>query len=257
MTRHGLAGHNTPENAAPPESRLALIDHVTIAHDDKERRALLDDMAAPAGPMVLSFLNQHSFNLGWSDPDFRHHLLESDLLLRDGVGIAVCMRLLGRDPGLNLNGTDLIPDVARRFAGRATMICGTVPPYVEKAAEAVAGLGGHVVGVMDGFRDDDAYLRAVREKHPDLVILGMGMPKQERVAALLADRCDQSMLIVNGGAVLDFLAQRFPRAPRLFRRLRLEWAYRLMLEPRRLWRRYVLGGFAFLWRILALKLTPR
>jgi hypothetical protein len=77
----------------------------------------------------------------------------------------------------------------------------------------------------------------------------MGMPKQERVALLLRDALAHPCVIVAGGAILDFLAGRFPRAPRALRRVGLEWLYRLAFEPRRLASRYLLGNAAFLWRI--------
>ncbi len=77
------------------------------------------------------------------------------------------------------------------------------------------------------------------------------MPKQEFVAAELVKYLDRRhpCLILNGGAILDFLADRFPRAPHTLRRFRLEWLFRLFLEPGRLWRRYILGGLIFSTRL--------
>ena len=69
----------------------------------------------------------------------------------------------------------------------------------------------------------------------------MGMPKQERVNQRLMEVLTTPAIIICGGAIVDFYAQRFSRAPSIFRRLGVEWLYRLCIEPRRLFRRYVLG----------------
>jgi exopolysaccharide biosynthesis WecB/TagA/CpsF family protein len=76
----------------------------------------------------------------------------------------------------------------------------------------------------------------------------MGMPKQERVAALLARHLDYPCLIICGGAILDFLGGKVTRAPKAFRRIGMEWLYRFMLEPKRLFKRYMVGNFVFLYR---------
>jgi exopolysaccharide biosynthesis WecB/TagA/CpsF family protein len=85
----------------------------------------------------------------------------------------------------------------------------------------------------------------------------MGMPRQELLSAMIAKELRGPILIVNGGAILDFMAGRFKRAPRMLRRLGLEWAFRLLLEPNRLWRRYLLGNFVFLWRTAQIMLHRR
>jgi exopolysaccharide biosynthesis WecB/TagA/CpsF family protein len=87
-----------------------------------------------------------------------------------------------------------------------------------------------------------------------LIILGMGMPRQEIVALALRAALHRPCLIVCGGAILDFLGGRVPRAPRLLQGLGLEWAWRLAREPRRLFRRYVLGNPVFIGRALLLAL---
>lgn len=235
---------------ARPEACRLLLEKLRIARSDDEREALIAELAAPERPLVLAFLNQHGLNLCWSDGAFRDGLAGADVLLRDGIGVSACLRLLGREPGLNLNGTDFIPALAAAYAGRPVLLCGTCAPWLERAAGAVESLGCRVVGTVDGFHPDADYLEAARSLRPALILLGMGMPRQEQVAAALAGALDYPVVIVNGGAVLDFLAGRFPRAPRAVRRLRLEWAFRLALEPRRLWRRYLLGGAAFAWRTL-------
>ncbi|ALN80808.1 WecB/TagA/CpsF family glycosyltransferase [Lysobacter antibioticus] len=237
--------------AAMPRIR-ALLDRLDIVDDPRRQRRLLDELRQPKRTTVLSFLNQHAFNLAWTDAAFCEDLLRSELLLRDGVGMAACLRLLVRAPGLNMNGTDLIPQLVAAYAGRRVAVAGTEQPYLERAVRHLREQGLDIVCSIDGFGGEDRCVATIAAARPELVILGMGMPRQERIAARLAGELEQPTLIVNGGAILDFMAGRFPRAPQWLRRIGLEWLYRLLKEPRRLWRRYVLGGGQFLWRALCL-----
>jgi exopolysaccharide biosynthesis WecB/TagA/CpsF family protein len=83
----------------------------------------------------------------------------------------------------------------------------------------------------------------------------MGMPNQEYLAVCLRERLSHPVLIVNGGAVLDFLGGKVTRAPKVMRNTGTEWAYRLFLEPRRLARRYLLGIPAFFSRVALTRLV--
>lgn len=237
-----------------------LLDRLRIVRDEVQYQDLLQRLADPGRTTVLSFFNQHAFNLAWTDPTFAEDLRRSDVLLRDGVGVAACLRLLARDPGLNANGTDLIPQLLAAFGGRRAVLIGTREPYLQRASQCLReDYGIDVACALDGFGEAARYLEVVARERPELVVLAMGMPKQERVAADLAQwarGAGQRLLIVNGGAIADFIAGRIARAPAWMRRARLEWLYRLGREPRRLWRRYLLGGVAFGARALRLAADP-
>ena len=231
----------------------ALLCRLDLIRDGAAESALLDKLAKVSRPFVVSFLNQHGFNLAWSKPEFCDTLMGADVLLRDGIGISACLKIIGQEPGENMNGTDLIPRIAARYEDRRVMLIGTVEPWLERAANVLDERGCNVVARVDGFQSEEAYVEAVRAARPDLVILGMGMPKQEKVAAQLAKALDWPVLIVNGGAIIDFLGGRVERAPQWVRAARMEWGFRLAKEPRRMFGRYVVGGFTFLGRIAKLK----
>ena len=103
----------------------------------------------------------------------------------------------------------------------------------------------------------DEYLRLAARESPHLVVLAMGMPRQERLARALRAAAQGPCLIICGGAIADFLGGRYARAPRWLQRLGLEWCWRLAREPRRLFGRYVLGNPLFLARALWLALSRR
>ena len=106
--------------------------------------------------------------------------------------------------------------------------------------------------VAHGFLDTPRYVRLAAAHRPHVIVLGMGMPRQEEVAAVLRAALGYPCLIICGGAIIDFLGGKTSRAPAWMRGAGLEWLYRLCLEPRRLFRRYVVGNPLFLSRALSL-----
>lgn len=234
--------------------RDGLVEAITAVADDAGREALVERLTHLEGPFVLSFVNAHAHNLAAGDARFRADLLASDCILRDGIGMQLLYQLLGKAPGLNMHGTDFIPLLLRRFAGRPVALLGTQQPWLGKTAARVAE-ASPLGAVLDGFQPEGAYLPALQEKPADLVVLGMGMPRQERVAQLLkAGLGGRPCLIVNGGAILDFLGGKVQRAPAWMSAVGLEWTYRLAQEPRRLFKRYVVGNAAFLARAVRTRL---
>lgn len=199
-------------------------------------------------PVSLAFVNAHALNICHANPEFLRNLAEADYVFRDGSGMKILFKMLRKDPGLNLNGTDLIPRIMELYAGKDAALLGTREPYVRRAADLVAKKGIKPVLLMDGFRKNKEYIEAVRHYRPFLIILGMGMPKQEKLASLLVRYLDYPCIIICGGAILDFMGGKVSRAPLAFRKLGMEWLYRLGREPRRLFRRYVVGNLVFLLR---------
>jgi hypothetical protein len=234
-----------------------LLERLSFVDSAQQESQLLQALASPSSPTVLGFANAHAMNSATSDADFSRALAGCDVLLRDGSGVAILLRLLGQEPGLNLNGTDLIPKLLRRFDGRSIALFGTREPYLEQARVQVESeLAPQSACICaNGFLPDAEYLRLAREQQPDLIVLGMGMPRQELLAQRLRATLTHPCLIVCGGAIIDFLGGKTPRAPQWMRMAGVEWCYRLALEPRRLFARYVLGNPLFLARALRFMLA--
>ncbi len=232
----------------------ALVGSVVRVHGPRGQDQLLDWLAQPDRPRVLAFVNAHAMNCAAEDARFFDALSGADILLRDGIGMALLMTLLNQRPGLNLNGTDLIPRILARHAGAPLALFGTQQPWLGCAAQRVIReLAPRVPCVIaHGFLPTQDYVQLARSHAPALIILGMGMPRQEEVAQALRAQLTRPALIVCGGAILDFLGGRMSRAPRVLRHLGLEWVWRLLREPRRLFRRYVVGNPVFIARALRL-----
>ena len=231
-----------------------LVDRLLRVESEDGKRQLLDQLAMPSRPTVLAFVNAHAMNSAASSPHFFQALRSADIVLRDGSGMAILLKLLARQPGLNLNGTDLIPAILRRYDGRPIALFGTQEPYLSSARDTVRRTFAPQSQCIaaSGFLPTSDYLALAASHAPALIVLGMGMPRQEEVARELRAALHHPCLIVCGGAIIDFMGGKTSRAPRWVRAVGMEWLYRLGLEPRRLFKRYVLGNPLFVARALRL-----
>lgn len=230
--------------------RLTLV-HATADVPDFISRSLVEIDR----PTTLAFVNAHALNTVVLDDGFYLHIAQADVILRDGSGLRALQEMLGSRAGLNMNGTDFIPLVLNRFNGRNIGLFGTTLEFAERARSALlAGVTPESeIVCADGFQEFDHYLALARQQQPSVIVLGMGMPKQERIASQLKAALDHPCLIVCGGAILDFLGGKTRRAPAWIRRMGAEWVFRLVSEPRRLFRRYVIGNPTFLTRAFLYK----
>jgi exopolysaccharide biosynthesis WecB/TagA/CpsF family protein len=215
----------------------------------------LDSRLATGERIKLTYLNAHASNVAAGDPEFLS-ALQHFSILNDGVGLDIAARTFnGKAFPENLNGTDF----TLRFLGETSQhfrifLLGARPGVAEDAAETIeAMLPQHkVVGVRDGYfvATGAAEVAAeIRASGADLLLVALGNPGQELWIERNFDATNCRMAI-GVGALFDFLARRMPRAPQAVRRLRLEWAFRLALEPSRLWRRYLIGNPLFLARVM-------
>jgi exopolysaccharide biosynthesis WecB/TagA/CpsF family protein len=228
-----------------------------------EAVALIDARLDAGERIKLAYLNAHGSNLAARDTPYRE-TLSRFTVLNDGSGLGIAARVLhGRPFAANLNGTDFTPHFLKTTRHRFRIyLLGAQPGVAEEAAAVLARIAPQhaLAGARDGYfpaGEAGAVSAGIAASGADLVIVAMGNPGQE----LFIDRNFDAMgcrMAIGVGALLDFLAGRVPRAPTAFRRLGLEWVYRLGLEPGRMWRRYVLGNPRFLARVVAARLKrPR
>jgi N-acetylglucosaminyldiphosphoundecaprenol N-acetyl-beta-D-mannosaminyltransferase len=229
-----------------------LTAHITLIQSEDQLVQALDALAHVQKAHVLAFVNAHAMNCAAEDKTFFEALRAADTLYRDGIGMDIMYRMQGTPAGLNLNGTDLIPQLLVRFNGQSIALYGTQEPYLGQAAKSIAaGIAPNsLIQCADGFQPVSTYIELAKAQRPQLIVLGMGMPKQEQVAAQLRGQLSHACLIVCGGAIIDFMGGKVSRAPAWMRRLNVEWVYRLAMEPTRLFKRYVMGNPKFLYRAL-------
>lgn len=204
--------------------------------------------------LKLAFCNANLVNAAAGDAALQSGLA-GFLVLADGIGVDLGSRILYREGfPANLNGTDFFPSLFAevRRPIRVALLGGR-PGVADRAvANLTRRYPAHRFSVVShGYftaEDEPKLLAGLKTQRPDLLLVAMGNPLQEH---FIADKIEARHCSVAAGvgALFDFFAGEVPRAPELLRQIRLEWIYRLWLEPRRLWRRYVLGNPAFLLRV--------
>ncbi len=158
------------------------------------------------------------------------------LVLADGVGDLCAARILGTPLPGRVAGADLVPRLLARLAerGGSVFLYGARPGVAERAGESLQSAcpGLRIAGTENGYiSDETALLEALEREKPDLLLLGLGAPRQELWMA--ENRQRTSAVMIGVGGLLDVFAGDIPRAPEAWQRLGLEWLYRLLREPRR------------------------
>ncbi|TIP99189.1 MAG: WecB/TagA/CpsF family glycosyltransferase [Mesorhizobium sp.] len=236
------------------------ISVLAIRWDDAV--ALLTRLIAERRFTKVSFLNAHNANVAYTDPVVAE-ALDDFLILPDGVGVDLAAKLLyGASFPDNLNGTDFIPAFLQASARPLTVgLLGATQVNAEAASKKLAALAlqHRFVVIHDGYfspAEEPAIVDRIARLRPDVLLVAMGVPRQELWIARHID-ARHCTLPIAVGALLDFMSGTVPRAPLWMRRLRLEWLFRLWIEPGRLWRRYVVGNPLFLWRVIGQKFLRR
>jgi len=212
----------------------------------------------------LFYLNIYGANLALQSPQFRQLVNQADLVYCDGVGVQVGARLLGETLPERMTPPDWIDKLFGicESGGYSVFLLGAKPGVAERAREVIQQSFPNLAitihhGYFDKHKDsaeNRSLVAAINRSKPDLLIVGFGMPLQEQWISENYDSLEASVFLPVG-AMLDYVAGMVPRAPRWLTDRGLEWLARLVIEPKRLWRRYVIGIPVFFFYIIKSKLT--
>jgi N-acetylglucosaminyldiphosphoundecaprenol N-acetyl-beta-D-mannosaminyltransferase len=217
--------------------------------------AILQDLAAIPAAVTrwVCFLNSHNFNAAMQDAECRAALQGACAVFPDGVAIRVAARLFGRRVPDNLPGTDLVPAMLASSAGRCFLI-GDTAEQIERASGELERRfpGWSVAGFASGFfgsaEEERRVVEHVNRTEPNLLLIGMGTPHQERFMLRHSTELRVPLCICVGG-LFGYWSKKLIRAPRALRALHLEWLWILAQQPRKL-RRYTIGTVVFFAKIL-------
>ena len=212
----------------------------------------------PEGKLLINTINAFSYNNARRDVLFEEALTKGDVLIPDGISIVrACKWLKAKSrPKERIAGWDLFTFEMHKLneKGGKVMFLGSSEKVLklirEKAALVYPNL--EVVTYSPPYKpqftveDDLNMVKAINDADPDLLWIGMTAPKQEKWTYANWDRLNIHCHVGTIGAVFDFFAGTHKRAPMIWQRLGFEWLYRLLAEPRRMWRRYILGNALFL-----------
>ena len=209
------------------------------------------DLVEAGGPATVGYANVHVLNQAVGDGELRAFLNALDLCYCDGNGVRWAARVTGQALPERMTGADWIWDFAAVAEGRWRVFwLGGEPGVTELAAQKLREKHPDFELASDhGFHDDVAPLLArINAWQPHILLVGMGTPAQERWVARWRDALDVPVVWVLG-ATHDFVSGRVSRGPVWLHRDH-EWLARLLVDPRRLWRRYLLGNARFAGRVL-------
>ena len=211
-------------------------------------------------PITFACANPHSLVVANTDQYFRDALNNSDQVVADGIGIVLRGKLSGLKIKPRITGADYffaLMNEANRLGGKRVFFLGSTDHVLTKIKEKVARDYPEIVatgslsppfGVWTK-EEQEHVLDTINDFHPDVLWVGMTAPKQETWAHTYRSKLNAAV-IGSIGAVFDFYAGTQPRAPRWMHENGLEWLYRMVREPRRMWRRNFISAPQFLTLIL-------
>lgn len=207
---------------------------------------------------AVHLCNAYTVSLAQTDENFRSLLNRSEFNFPDGMPLVWVARRVGIALSDRVYGPDLMIDVLDRgrAAGLRHFLYGATDDVLKDLEhQLVKRLPGAVIAgkLAPPFRelgaaDDDEVVRAVSSSDANVVWVGLGTPKQDYCVDRLRSRLDVPLVAV--GAAFNFHTGRVRQAPRLVQRAGMEWAFRLVMEPRRLWKRYLVGNSRFVWSVI-------
>jgi N-acetylglucosaminyldiphosphoundecaprenol N-acetyl-beta-D-mannosaminyltransferase len=246
--------------------RVSLLGVLIDRVDRRAAVSALEGFLRDGGRHQVVTVNTDFVRIADRYPDYRELLNAADLAVPDGMPLVWLSRLTGRPLVERVAGIELVEEVCRLGAreGIGLFLLGARPGVAERAGRSLAAryAGLRITGVfVPPFRartpeDDRAMVDAIRAAGRSILLVALGAPRQDRFIAANLAELDVPVAIGVGGT-LDILAGAIPRAPQWMQRHGLEWLWRLIQEPRRLWRRYLLEDVPLVVRIAGVALRDR
>ncbi len=231
------------------------VDFMGVKVDNLDTRQLLERIlcyASGSRQRLVMYVNADCMLIARKNRDYKKLLNSADILYPDGIGVVLGARFLGLGMAARSTAADFMPDFCSHFAERGYKIflLGAREGVASKAAlrllEKVPNL--KIAGTHHGYFTQDEtekVISLINNSGAHILLVGLGAPYQEfwitRNRDLLSPR-----ILWGVGGLFDFLSGSTPRGPQWLLDNGFEWLCRLMAEPRRLWRRYLIGNMVFI-----------
>ena len=246
-----------------PNLRVELLGRQMTLMTAKAIIAAIDEACIEKKKLTIASYNVHSFNLSMQLPWFYEFQQSAELTHCDGFGLLKAFQYMGLKLPFQyrVSGTDFVPKLIEHCNEKnlSVFLLGTKPQYLKEAIKRMKEkypqlkLAGHH-GYFDktDLRQNQAVVEQINQVKPNILIVGLGMPLQEQWISKYRSSLDVNVFIPCG-AVIDRLAGVVVECPKWLSILGLEWLHRLILEPKRLAGRYLLGNPAFMFHIALAK----
>jgi N-acetylglucosaminyldiphosphoundecaprenol N-acetyl-beta-D-mannosaminyltransferase len=245
-----------------------MVEHVTVlgvrvdavASDRLNRE--INNVIESAGKEYFANVNIHAINLARRDAPFREFLNSSRIVYCDGEGVRLGARILGAHLPPRIVLTYWIWEVCEMCErrGHSIFLLGGTERVVRQAADNLRNRFPHlqIVGAQHGYfpkagESSSMVVEQINQARPNILFVCFGMPLQEHWVRENFHRLHVNVVLF-GGSTIDYTAGLKTVAPPILREHGLEWLYRLVQEPGRLWKRYLLGNPLFLARVLIQRL---
>jgi N-acetylglucosaminyldiphosphoundecaprenol N-acetyl-beta-D-mannosaminyltransferase len=200
---------------------------------------------------TVMYVNTDCMLIAKKDKKYQQVLNNADLVYADGIGVVYGAKLWGHSLPGRSTGADFMPDFCRTFADKGLRVyfLGASPGIAKQAADNLRQMIPDllITGTHHGYftaDQEEEVIAAINASRPDIVIIGLGAPYQEFWINKNTDKLDAAVLWGVGG-LFDFLSGSTPRGPQWLLDNGFEWLCRLVAEPKRLWRRYLIGNTKF------------
>ncbi|MBK7378614.1 MAG: WecB/TagA/CpsF family glycosyltransferase [Ignavibacteriales bacterium] len=233
----------------------AIFDKLIVT--EKEILSQIDSHLKNRQKLLITYLNQHCFNIYSSNKNYKNLIDNKFLVYADGAGIKFALRFIMGKKYIRFNATDLNEKIMEILLKRKINFFILGGNFNQKELITKFNRSESFVGYNNGFFLDNEFenvIEKIRTAKPDVIIIGMGVPKQEIVAEKLSISINASLFICVGN-FFEFYFGTTKRIPVHFRNKGIEWIYRLFHEPKRLWKRYLIGIPLFILRVIRFKLT--
>ena len=237
--------------------RLLDIDLQNLAM--VEAVALIETNLAQKKQCTIFFANPDCLNKMITDQEYFRILKKGDYIFPDGIGLVIAGKMLQTPLKENINGTDMLPYICRMAAakGHSIFLLGGKPGIAEKAGNNISTtfgvtLAGTAHGYFNHRTESDTVIKAINNSGATILLAGFGAPLQEKWISRHRHEL-QPVVLMGVGGLFDFYSGTISRAPDWIREIGFEWAFRMLQEPGRMWRRYVVGNPLFLYRVMKWK----
>jgi N-acetylglucosaminyldiphosphoundecaprenol N-acetyl-beta-D-mannosaminyltransferase len=210
------------------------------------------------------FVNADCLNKVFIDTEYYHYLRNNKYVFPDGSGVNLAAKILGNSLKENVNGTDMLPHICdlAQDKGYRVYLLGAAPSVAEEMKEKLVTRYPklQICGYRDGYFNWEEMAGKVIEEinavSTDILLVALGAPLQERFIEKYGDLLSAKIILGVGG-LFDFYSERIARAPMWMRQIGMEWIFRLIQEPKRMWRRYIIGNPLFIYRVYRWKKTGK
>lgn len=242
------------------------VDNLSLENALKRIEGLVTNSREDQVPRQVFFTNVHSIHLARRDAELQRYLSQADLVLPDGSGLAIAGQVLDMPIQKNLNGTDFTPKVCQmaEVGGWSVYLLGAREKVVENCHRNIKDRFPNldIAGYHNGYfneEEEEQIIEEINEKKPDILLVALGSPLQEKWVAQNAHRLNANVCFAVGG-LFDFMSNEVDRAPRWMRDIGMEWLYRFFQDPAKKWDRIFIEIPEFLYFVMKRKaksLIPR